>query len=105
MKDWRLISGNVNGVRPFVVIEKLGGAAVKIRHLETGSTSLIETNVEWHRYEYRNKTISTFKIEFGAARVEFRTASERFKTTHFKPGGHGHDSPMTMVPYSTGVGK
>jgi hypothetical protein len=51
---------------------------------------LIETNVEWHRYEYREKAELTFKLECGAAEAEFGTSFEIFEiceNTHYKPGG------------------
>jgi hypothetical protein len=78
----RLIGGSVYGVSPFDVNDKLGGAAVKLRHLKAGSHSLIDTNVEYHRYYYDDKTITTFKTEFGATRVKVRKSSEICKTTH-----------------------
>jgi hypothetical protein len=76
----------VNGIKPFGVNEKLGGTAVKLWHMQAESVSLIETNVELHRHEYREKTESTFILEFGAMKAEFGTSSEIFETTHYKSG-------------------
>jgi hypothetical protein len=59
---WMLIGVNVNGINPFGVNEKLGGTAIKLRHIQAGSSSLIETNVEWQRYEYREKGGIDFQI-------------------------------------------
>jgi hypothetical protein len=76
----------MNGIKPFGVNGKLGGTAIKRRHMKAESASLIEKNVEWHRYEYLEKAESTFKLEFGAAKAEFRTSSKIFENTHYKPG-------------------
>jgi hypothetical protein len=77
----------VNGIKPFGVNEKLGGTAIKIWHMQAGSVSLIKKDVEWHRYEYREKVESTLKLECGAAKAEFGTSSEIFENTHYNPGG------------------
>jgi hypothetical protein len=81
------IGGNVYGIKPFTLNEKLGVTAIKCWYIQAGPFILIETNVEWHRYEYREKAESTFKLEFGAAKADFRTSSEIFENAHYKPGG------------------
>jgi hypothetical protein len=60
--------------------------------MQSASVSLIETNVEWHRYEYREKSESTFKLEFGAAKADLGTSSEILENTHYKPGGTAYPS-------------
>jgi hypothetical protein len=87
----------VNGIKPFDVKEKLGGTAVKLRHMHARSVSLVETNVEWHWYEYREKAELTFKLEFGAAKAEFGTSSEVFENPHYKPGGTAAIAPKPWV--------
>jgi hypothetical protein len=86
-ETWRLVGRNVNGIKPSGVNEKLGGTAIELWHMQAASASLIEQNVEWHRYEYRKKEEWTFKLEFGAAKAELGTSSEIFENTHYKPGG------------------
>jgi hypothetical protein len=55
-----LVGCNLDGVNPFGNNAKLGTAVVRLKHLQSGSACLIETNVEWHKYEYRNTTRSVF---------------------------------------------
>jgi hypothetical protein len=73
---------------------------------------LIETNVEWHRYEYLKKAESTFKLEFGAAKAECGTSSEIFENMHYKPGGTATialrplvDNIVDTGSYPTGCGR
>jgi hypothetical protein len=86
-ETWRLVGRNVSGIKPFGLNKKLGGTIIKLWYMQAGSVSLIETNLELHLYEYREKSESTFKLEFGAAKAEFGTSSEIFETTHYKSGG------------------
>jgi hypothetical protein len=85
-ETWRLIGGNVNGIKQFGVNEKLGGTSIKLRHIQAASASLIETNVEWYRYGYRKKSKSTFKLDFSVAKAKLGTSYEIFENTHYKPG-------------------
>jgi hypothetical protein len=81
-----MVGCNVDGVKPFGINEKLETTAVRLRHLQAGSACLIKTNVEWHKYEYINTTASVFRKEFGSARVELGTLSEKVETSHYNPG-------------------
>jgi hypothetical protein len=47
---------------------------------------LIESNVEWQEYEWRDKTYQTLRTTFGDAGVEYSTSKTKFEGRH-KPGG------------------
>jgi hypothetical protein len=89
----RLVGGNVAGVKSFVNNDKLGSDAVTLIHLQAGSA---------HKYEFRNSADNIFRTEFGAARVEFDTSSEKVETTHCKRGGHILSCSGTMGPLRGG---
>jgi hypothetical protein len=80
-----MVGCHVDGIKTFGITEKLEITDVRLRHLQAGSACLIKTNVEWHRYEYRNTTGGVSRKEFGAARVELGTLSEKVETSHYKP--------------------
>jgi hypothetical protein len=44
-ETWRIVGGNMNGIKPFGVNEKLDGAAIKLRHMQAAPASMIESNV------------------------------------------------------------
>jgi hypothetical protein len=79
--------GGVNGVKPFGAQEELITSVSNLRGPQAGGCSLIETNMEWKRYEYRRNTKAILQKKFGAVRSEFSTSAEKVKDTHFKPGG------------------
>jgi hypothetical protein len=54
--------------------------------LQAGSVSMIETNVEWKHFQYRETTNQLLRKSFGGARVEFCTSDVSFKG-RYKPGG------------------
>jgi hypothetical protein len=54
--------------------------------LQAGSVSIIESNVEWQEYEWRENTYQTLRKIFGDARVEYSTSKQKIEG-RYKPGG------------------
>jgi hypothetical protein len=86
-ETWRIIGGNVSGLRPFGDMASLITVAERLRALQTESVAFSETNVEWHKYELRENMQKLFTKSFGAARMEYCTSSDKFETTYHKRGG------------------
>jgi hypothetical protein len=86
-EKWRIIGGNMKGLRPFGDMASLITVTERLRALQTESVALSETNVEWHKYELRENLQKLFTKEFGAARMEYYTSSDKFETTYHKRGG------------------
>jgi hypothetical protein len=58
----------------------------KLKGLQAGSLSMIETNVEWKHFQYREATNQLPREKFGGARVELCTSDVSFEG-RYKPGG------------------
>jgi hypothetical protein len=86
-ETWRIIGGNVNGLRRYGDMASLITVAERLRALQTESVAFSETNVEWHKYELRENIQKLFTKAFGAARMEYCTSSDKFETTYHKRGG------------------
>jgi hypothetical protein len=50
-ETWRIIGGNMNGIRSFGDIASLITVAARLRALQTESVAFSEKKVEWHKYE------------------------------------------------------
>jgi hypothetical protein len=59
----------------------------KLRKLQAGGISLIETKVEWENHDYRANTEKILRKTFGATRITYITSDERVEESHYKPGG------------------
>jgi hypothetical protein len=57
-----------------------------LRGLQAGSVSIIESNVEWKEYEWKENTYQTLRKTFRDARVEYSTSKTKFEG-RYKPGG------------------
>jgi hypothetical protein len=44
-----------------------------LRNLQAGIILLNETNVEWHKWEHRNKAQKLLRNTFGSANIEYST--------------------------------
>jgi hypothetical protein len=55
--------------------------------LQAGTIEMSETNMEWHKHELRNNMDKVLIKDFGAARTEYGTSSDKFETSNYKPGG------------------
>jgi hypothetical protein len=83
---WRIIGGNVNGLRPYGNMAALITVSVRLRALQADNIEFSETNVEWHKFQLRyNNMQKLFTKSFGAARMEYSKMSDKFETTYHKP--------------------
>jgi hypothetical protein len=82
----RHVGVNVNGMIPINNDKGMTTMAGNLRGLQSGSLSMIETNVEWKHFQYRETTNQLLKKTFGGARVEFCTSDVSFEG-RYKPGG------------------
>jgi hypothetical protein len=57
-----------------------------LRGLQAGSASIIESNIEWQEYEWKENAYQTLQTTFGDARVEYSTSKTKFEG-RYKPGG------------------
>jgi hypothetical protein len=80
------VGGNVNGTIPINNDKGMTAMAGNLRGLQAGSISMIETNVEWKHFQYRETTNRLLNKTFGEARVEFCTSYFSFEG-RYKPGG------------------
>jgi hypothetical protein len=80
------VGGNVNGMIPINNDKGMTAMAGNLKVLQAGSLSMIETNVEWKNFQYRETTNQLLRKTFGGARVEFCTSDARFEG-RYKPGG------------------
>jgi hypothetical protein len=82
----RHVGGNVNVIIPINNDQGMTYMAGNIRGLQAGSLSMIETNVEWKHFQYRETTNRLLKKTFGEAIVEFCTPDVSLEG-RYKPGG------------------
>jgi hypothetical protein len=54
---YRHYGGNINGLKPFGEHSDLISGIKNLGNLQAGGLSLIETNIEWKKYEYRENTV------------------------------------------------
>jgi hypothetical protein len=52
----RYVGRNVNGMIPIINVKGMTAMAVNLKGLQSGSVSMIETNVEWKHFQYRKTT-------------------------------------------------
>jgi hypothetical protein len=82
----RHMGGNTNGVKSYANDKGMISMSSNLRGLQAGSVSIIESNVEWQEYEWRDNTYQTLSKTFGDARVEYSTSKTKFEG-RYKPGG------------------
>jgi hypothetical protein len=70
----RHVGGNINGMITINNDKGMTGMARNLFFLQAGSLSVIETNVEWKHFQYRETMHQLLKKIFGGARVEFCTS-------------------------------
>jgi hypothetical protein len=61
--------------------------AERLRALQEKTIVFLETNVEWHKFQLRDNMQKLFAKAFGATTMEYSMTSDKFETTHHKPGG------------------
>jgi hypothetical protein len=84
---WRIIGGNVNGIKPYGDMGDFLTILERLRALQVGTIEFSGTNVEWHKFLLQDNTQSLLQKAFVSARVEYSTSSSKFETTHNKPSG------------------
>jgi hypothetical protein len=58
-----------------------------LRKRQAGGISLIETNVEWKKYDYQANTEKLLRKTFGSTRIAYSTSYEHVEESHYTPGG------------------
>jgi hypothetical protein len=84
---YRHYGGNTSGLKSFGEHPDLISGLKNLRRLQTGGISLIETNVEWEKYDYRANTEKLLRKTFGSTRIAYITSDEHVEESHYKPGG------------------
>jgi hypothetical protein len=79
--------GNISGLKPFGEQTDLISGLKNLRKLQSGGIRLIETNVEWKKYDYRSNTEKLLCKTFGSTRIAYSTSDEQVEESHYKPGG------------------
>jgi hypothetical protein len=82
----RHVGGNANGIKPYTNDKGMISMISNLRGLQAGSVSIVKTNVEWQKFEWRGNIYQTLRNTFGDARVEFSTSKAKFEG-RYKPGG------------------
>jgi hypothetical protein len=82
----RHVGGNANGIKSYPKDARVISMSSNLKGLQVGSVRIVETNVEWQKYEWRENTYQTLRQNFGGARVEFSTSNVKFEG-RYKPGG------------------
>jgi hypothetical protein len=55
----RYIGGNANGIKPYPNDEGMISMSSNLRGLQARSVSIVETNMEWQKYEWSENTYQT----------------------------------------------
>jgi hypothetical protein len=84
---YRHCGGNINGLKPFGEHPDLISGLKNLRRLQAGGVSLIETNVEWKKYDYRANTEKLLRKKFESTRIAYSTSDEQVEESHYKPVG------------------
>jgi hypothetical protein len=82
----RHVGGKKNRIKPYPKDAGMISMSSNLRGLQAGSVSIVETNFEWQKYEWRENTYQTLIKTFWDARVEFSTSKAKFEG-RYKAGG------------------
>jgi hypothetical protein len=72
----RHVGGNAKGIKPYTKNKGMMSMSSNLWGLQAGSVSIIEPNVEWQEYEWRENTYQTLRKTFGDAWVEYKTSKK-----------------------------
>jgi hypothetical protein len=72
------VGGNAHGIKPYPNDEEKISIRSNLRGPQAGSVSIIKTNVEWQKFEWKENIYQTLRKPFGDARVEFSTSKAKF---------------------------
>jgi hypothetical protein len=84
---YRHYGDNVNGLKPFGEHPDLISGFKNLRKLQARGISLIETNAEWKKYDYRSNTEKILRKTCGSKRIAYSTSDEQVEESYYKPGG------------------
>jgi hypothetical protein len=84
---YRHYGGNINGLKAFGEHPDLVSGLKNLRRLLSGGISMIETNIEWQKYDYRANTEKLIRKTFGSTKIAYSTSDEHVEESHYKPGG------------------
>jgi hypothetical protein len=84
---YRHYGGNINGLKPFGEHPGLVSGLKHLRRLQARGVSLIKTNVEWKKYNYRANTEKLLRKTCGSTKIAYSTSDEHVEESHYKPGG------------------
>jgi hypothetical protein len=84
---YRDYGGNINGLKPFGEHPNLISGFKNLRKIQARGIRLIETTVEWKKYDYRANTEKLLRKTFGSTRIAYSTSDEQVEESHYKPGG------------------
>jgi hypothetical protein len=84
---YRHYGGNINGLKPFGEHPDPISGLKNLRKLQEGGIILIETNVEWKKYDHRSNTEKLLHKTFGSTRIAYSTSDEQVEESHYKPDG------------------
>jgi hypothetical protein len=82
----RHVGGNANWIKPYPNDKGMISMSSNLRGLQAGSVSIIESNVEWQEYEWRENTYQTLRKTFVDACLEYSTSKTKFEG-RYKPRG------------------
>jgi hypothetical protein len=102
---WRIIGGNVNGLKPYGDMATLITVAEILHALKAEIIALSETNIEWNKFQLRDNMQKLFTKAFCAARMEYSTTPDEFKTFYNKPGGTARGALGQMVHHVVDSGR
>jgi hypothetical protein len=109
---YRHYGGNINGLKPFGEHTDLISGFKNLRKLQAGGISLIETNVEWKKYDYRANTEKLLRKTFGSTRIAYSTSDEQVEESHYTSGdtataelGHWTSHVLQSGKDPTGCGR
>jgi hypothetical protein len=82
---YRHYGGNINGLKPFDEHPDLISSLKNLRRLQDGGISLIETSVEWKKYDCQASTEKLLRKTFGSTEIAYSTSDENVEESHYKP--------------------
>jgi hypothetical protein len=84
---YRHYVGNSHGLKPFGEHPDLVSGLKNLRKLQAGGISLIETNIEWEKYDHRANTEKLLRKKIGSKRIAYITSDDQVEESHYNPGG------------------
>jgi hypothetical protein len=92
------VGGNANGIKTYGNDKGMISMSSNLRGLQAGLVSIIESNVEWQEYEWRENTNQMLRKTFGDARVDYSTSKTKFEGRYKPDGTVAQTDPKTDWP-------